>query len=135
MNRFENFTKPNAYNLQSVIFISESYNASIDTTSKIKQSNEITLKLEIKFHVVALGGTCVPDDNLLINKNYKTELQASLEEHTRLVKNLHGPTATDPNIQALIVSYATPSGADQVDQICIINGFNISEIFVIDLID
>ncbi|EGF99356.1 uncharacterized protein MELLADRAFT_29192, partial [Melampsora larici-populina 98AG31] len=129
-----------------------------------------------KFDVVALGGTFdhlhsghkilltmasflsnqkiivgVTDDNLLINKKYKSELQ-TLEERTRSVQNfinlisqnsleistvplkdLYGPTASDPNIQALIVSYETISGADQIDEIRLKNGFNTLERFVIDL--
>lgn len=164
--------------LQSEIFKSKINNPMIDVTVKIEALDEIKSKLEKTFDVVALGGTFdhlhsghkilltmaaflsnqkiiigVTDDNLLINKKFKSELQ-SLEERTKSVQNflnlictnsleisttplqdLYGPTATDPNIQALIVSRETLSGADQIDQIRIQNGFSSLERFVIDLIN
>lgn len=164
--------------LQSEIFKSKINNPLIDVTVKIEALDEIKSKLEKTFDVVALGGTFdhlhsghkilltmaaflsnqkiiigVTDDNLLINKKFKSELQ-SLEERTKSVQNflnlictnsleisttplqnLYGPTATDPNIQALIVSRETLSGADQIDQIRIQNGFSSLERFVIDLIN
>ncbi|KAH9812123.1 hypothetical protein DFH28DRAFT_1031968, partial [Melampsora americana] len=164
--------------LQSERFKSELNNPLIEITVKIDDLNEIKSNFLKTYSVVALGGTFdhlhsghkilltmatflsnqkiivgITDDNLLINKKYKSELQSlkdrtnsvkgflnqisfnSLEILTPALKDLYGPTATDPNIQALIVSHETLSGADQIDQIRLQNGFPVLERFVIDLIN
>ncbi|OAV94902.1 hypothetical protein, variant [Puccinia triticina 1-1 BBBD Race 1] len=94
----------------------------------------------------------ITDDELLKNKQHARRLE-SLEERQNTVrsflervgpqdlqietprlKDVYGPTASDPDIDALLVSQETLPGAQAIDDIRIQNGLNPLARYVIDVI-
>ncbi|KAG0142619.1 hypothetical protein CROQUDRAFT_50056 [Cronartium quercuum f. sp. fusiforme G11] len=94
----------------------------------------------------------ITDDNLLVNKKFKSELQSlsdrtksvqsflrlispsSLEILTPALNDIYGPTANDPDIQAILVSRETISGANSINEIRHSKGLPKLEKYVIDVI-
>ncbi|KAI7935692.1 hypothetical protein MJO28_016563 [Puccinia striiformis f. sp. tritici] len=109
----------------------------------------LTIASWIATHRLIIG---ITDDQLLKNKQHSNQLQ-SLEERQEAVRkfldrvgpkniiietprlvDVYGPTATDPDIDALLVSQETLPGAQSIDNIRKSNGLNPLKVFVIDVI-
>ncbi|KAI9599894.1 hypothetical protein KEM48_000001 [Puccinia striiformis f. sp. tritici PST-130] len=109
----------------------------------------LTIASWITTHRLIIG---ITDDQLLKNKQHSNQLQ-SLEERQEAVRkfldrvgpkniiietprlvDVYGPTATDPDIDALLVSQETLPGAQSIDNIRKSNGLNPLKVFVIDVI-
>jgi len=93
----------------------------------------------------------VTDDNLLVNKankhvleslshrtdrarSFLTSFKPNLEYDIVPIKDVYGPTAVDPNIQALVISRETMSGSAAIDRKRRELGFPALETFVIEVI-
>ncbi|GAA5980058.1 hypothetical protein JCM11641_008273 [Rhodosporidiobolus odoratus] len=108
----------------------------------------LTMACAIATEKIIVG---VSDDDLLINKKHRQYLQPlsqrisaiqgfielvrpSLQHDVVPLQDVYGPTAHDPEIEALVVSEETRSGGDTINKLRQSNGLNVLDVHVINLV-